>query len=261
MTGSNKKNLLIVQIFITMKTNTPRGIKQKGNQLMRMGMEIKQWTLHKVAFLVHCFQVKLEFEMFLPRGDGPREKPSKQGQEPTTNSTHMWCHVHAGMETQVIVVGDKCSNLLLCHPYSLTINPKRDFSWYAHFSTTKKHNNSNNNNKLSMLLNIIIILPVTIYLPISWCLFQIVKWLLSNITLSYFDSKLFSLLALGRFLLKLCETVKNSENKIEFNQIHTVDIVYITIVTITQLNSTCLKSKPNKFSILHHNHHHHHISD
>ena len=106
-----------------------------------------------------------------------------------------------------------------------------------------------------------IILPVTIYLPISWCLFQIVKWLLSNITLSYFDSKLFSLLALGRFLLKLCETVKNSENKIEFNQIHTVDVVYITIVTITQLNSTCLKSKPNKLSILHHNHHHHHISD
>ena len=118
MTGSNKKTLLIIQIFITMKTNTPRGIKQKGNQLMRMGMEIKQWTLHKVAFLVHCFQVKLEFEMFLPREDGPREKPSKQGQEPTTNSTHMWCHVHAGMETQVIVVGDKCSNLLLCHPYS-----------------------------------------------------------------------------------------------------------------------------------------------
>ena len=59
MTGSNKKTLLIIQIFITMKTNTPRGIKQKGNQLM--GMEIKQWTLHKVAFLVHCFQVKLEF--------------------------------------------------------------------------------------------------------------------------------------------------------------------------------------------------------
>ena len=144
--------------------------------------------------------------------DGPREKPSKQGQEPTTNSTHMWCHVHAGMETQVIVVGDKCSNLLLCHPYSSTINPKRDFSWYAHFSTTKKHNNSNNNNKLSMLLNIMIILPVTIYLPISWCLFQIVRWLLSNITLSYFDSKLFSLLALGRFLLKLCETVKKKWN-------------------------------------------------
>ena len=89
MTGSNKKTLLIIQIFITMKTNTPRGIKQKGNQHMRMGMEIKQWKLHKVAFLVHCFQVKLEFEMFLPREDGPREKPSKQGQEPTTNSTHM----------------------------------------------------------------------------------------------------------------------------------------------------------------------------
>lgn len=77
MTGSNKKTLLIIQIFITMKTNTPKGIKQKGNQLMRMGMEIKQWTLHKVAFLVHCFQVKLEFEMFLPREDGPREKTLK----------------------------------------------------------------------------------------------------------------------------------------------------------------------------------------
>lgn len=209
MTSSNKKTLLIIQIFITMKTNTPRGIKQKGNQLMRMGMEIRQWTFHKVAFLVHCFQVKLEFEMFLPREDGPREKSSKQGQEPTTNSTHVWCHVHAGMETQVIVVGDKCSNLLLCHPYSPAINPKRDSTWYAHFSITKKHSN---NNKLSMLLNIMIILPVTIYLPISWCLFQIVRWLLSNITLSYFDSKLFSLLALGRFLLKLCETVKKKRN-------------------------------------------------
>lgn len=206
--------------------------------------------------------------VFLPKEDNEwTQRKTLKARTRTNNKFNPRVMPCPGMETQVIVVGDKCSNLLLCHPYSPTINPKRDFSWYAHFSNTKKHNNSNNNNKLSMLLNIIIILPVTIYLPISWYLFQIVRWLLSNITLSYFDSMLFSLLALGRFLLKLCESVKkkteflNSVNKIEFNQIHTVDVVYITIVTITQLNSTCLKSKPNKFSILHHNHHHHHISD
>ena len=96
MTGCNKKTLLIIQIFITMKTNTPRGIKQKGNQLMRMGMEIKQWTLHKVAFLVHCFQVKLEFEMFLPRDrrmdpeKNPQSKDKNQQQiQPTCDAMSM----------------------------------------------------------------------------------------------------------------------------------------------------------------------------
>ena len=114
--------------------------------------------------------------VFLPKEDNEwTQRKTLKARTRTNNKFNPHVMPCPGMETQVIVVGNKCSNLLLCHPYSPTINPKRDFSWYAHFSTTKKHNNSNNNNKLSMLLNIIIILPVTIYLPISWCLFQIVR--------------------------------------------------------------------------------------
>ena len=43
---------------------------------------------------IHCFQIKLEFtsvDFCEGRKTGePREKPSEQGWEPTTNSTHMW---------------------------------------------------------------------------------------------------------------------------------------------------------------------------
>ena len=50
-------------------------------------MGILQQTFHAVALLVHCFQIKLECGMLdLVQG----EEPSDQGQEPITNSTHMW---------------------------------------------------------------------------------------------------------------------------------------------------------------------------
>ena len=43
---------------------------------------------------IHCFQIELEFrsaDFCGGRKTGePGEKPSEEGQEPTTNSTHMW---------------------------------------------------------------------------------------------------------------------------------------------------------------------------
>ena len=43
---------------------------------------------------IHCFQIELKFrsvDFCGGRKTGePREKPSEQGREPTTNSTHMW---------------------------------------------------------------------------------------------------------------------------------------------------------------------------
>ena len=55
---------------------------------------IHHWTFHKVALLVHCFQVELEFEMLVlwreRKTGGTREKPSEQWWEQMTNLTHMW---------------------------------------------------------------------------------------------------------------------------------------------------------------------------
>ena len=52
-------------------------------------MGSKQRIFHKVALLVHCYQVKLEFGMlvFVEEGkpEEPEKKPTEQGREPTKN--------------------------------------------------------------------------------------------------------------------------------------------------------------------------------
>ena len=51
----------------------------------------------RVWLFIHWFQIELEFrsvDFCGGRKTGePREKPSEQGQQPTTNSTHMWRQV------------------------------------------------------------------------------------------------------------------------------------------------------------------------
>ena len=49
-----------------------------------------QWLPQSGSF-IRCFQVKLEFgKLGFCVGEGKLEKPSVQGWEPTTNSTHIW---------------------------------------------------------------------------------------------------------------------------------------------------------------------------
>ena len=53
--------------------------------------------ISKKWLFIHCFQIESEFrnvDFWGGRKTGePGEKPSEQGWEPTTNSTHIWCWV------------------------------------------------------------------------------------------------------------------------------------------------------------------------
>ena len=45
----------------------------------------------RARYKVYVQEIELEFEMLVfEEGGKPGEKPSEQGQEPTTNSTHIW---------------------------------------------------------------------------------------------------------------------------------------------------------------------------
>ena len=65
---------------------------------------------------VHYFQIELEFGVldFLEGGRRFREKPSEQGWELTTISTHKW---HKGQESNPGHIGRKQALSPLHHPY------------------------------------------------------------------------------------------------------------------------------------------------
>lgn len=54
---------------------------------------VKQQTFPEVALLVHCLQIKLEFYIIVfvevGKPENAENKPTKQRQEPTTNSMSM----------------------------------------------------------------------------------------------------------------------------------------------------------------------------
>ena len=66
-------------------------------------MEIKQRTFHKVALLVHCYQVELEFAMLVFVEEGkpkdpaknPRSKDANQLQTKTIGETMIKCFPHS----------------------------------------------------------------------------------------------------------------------------------------------------------------------
>ena len=81
-----------------------------------------------------AFQVELEFRnvgFFRGRKTGePREKPSEQGQEPTTNSTHIWRRVR---ESNPGHIGGRRAPLTTA-PYLLSRTLQSGIVYYVHFS-------------------------------------------------------------------------------------------------------------------------------
>ena len=69
---------------------------------------------------IHCFQIELEFGSVGFCGGRktgePGEKPSDQGQEPTTNSTHTWRRVQESNPGHI--GGRRALKSPLGHPFS-----------------------------------------------------------------------------------------------------------------------------------------------